>query len=717
MRRTCFRLAVVLTLSLSLFAPTTTSADEAGAQKYLAQAKQQVADKETADKIDITLRLSEAELTGVDQAKKDPILKEIAALRTGMQTAAADEFKKNLGRELDKRFEQAQGQLGLRQTGINKELDDLEALLKDPKTTAALGPEKTTEYRTKLSTFRAVNTQKMQEETIAVMKRGVESTEAKFPEWLTDLKSDSPNSRDGAAQSFQRRLDEFQGLAKEVPVGSSAVAELATRMNKMKAQVDALYGTAMVVEIADRLKRNWEIGIDEIAGWEAETTPPKFADLVTQSSAANSRLGAPKTVELLSRANQFFANLETNTEAKPYLQTSPLKEFVASIGAQRAAAYQKLGGFADVILAEAAATKLSQRSRDRLESFGQDDLRLSLAGHPQLAAFQARAQQPIAAFDQSMASVAVAHGDALATMTKEAAVNWPTLIKDIKADEKFDPTKAPAFIGKLIRLRSNRNEAGWGYGIEGGFDYITEINGKPVAGKYAPAVRAAVDDMKKKTGLDSLPEETPYDVIARVDSGVATLQRREQREVKFSGDLQGSLSGEAKVPVEAPIVTVVGLYCGPVAVVSPPEELAETSMHTSAGSGGSGFLGRLIAMTLFLLAALAVLVKAEFAPVATVPQLAKVRDNLHARNQTLIGGVLLIVAAYGLFRGYFYHGLLGNLVLGASGVYLALHYFERQTWWKPDYSAKLRGLALPLGFACVGLAVWRLLFVDMIRII
>jgi len=126
---------------------------------------------------------------------------------------------------------------------------------------------------------------------------------------------------------------------------------------------------------------------------------------------------------------------------------------------------------------------------------------------------------------------------------------------------------------------------------------------------------------------------------------------------------------------------------------------------------------RLFGMTLFLLASLAVLMKAEYAPLATMPQLAKVRENMHARNQTVFGGVLIVIACYLIYRGFFFFGLIGNLVLIAAGLYLALGFFERRPWWTPELSATLRKFALPIGFACAGLAIWRLLFVGVIDII
>lgn len=704
MRRTMSRGFVRLLLALFVLSSGRLAwGDEAGALKYLEQAKKAIASKEQASKIDTTLRLAETELTGVDQAKKDPILKEIATLRAGMQTAENDAAKKDLVRSLDRRFEAAQGQLGLRNTGVNKELDDLDVLLKDPKTEAAIGAAAVLEYRNKLTGYRAVNTQKMGEEALAELKRQVEYTESKFPEWLTEVKEGSPASRDGAVRSFEQQMEKFQSLAKEVPVGSAAVAELLGRMNTMKKQVDAEFGSKMAAEMLDRLKNSWELDSRDTTGWEAETAPPKFAELVSVSSATNSRLGAPKTVELVTQANRFIKNVAENPQAKPFINASPLREFLIGIETQRNAALAKLGGFAEAILAEAEAAKLTTESRNRLETFGKDDLRLSLEGHPHLAAMQARAAAKVADFDKTEGAASAEKVEAFDDMKAEAEKNWPKLISGLTTVDDFDPAKADEFKGKLIRIKTGRNERGWTYGVEGQYDFAVDINGKPVAGRYTQAIKDAIADYQKRTGRDTLPPETPYDVIGVYDGTKITLKERKQWEATLEGNSNVKARGEEKVDVEAPLLTIVALHCGPVAAAAPANEL----QGSVGSSGGGGFVNRLIALTLFLLAALAILMKADFAPLAKLPVLAKVRDNMHARNQTIAGFVLIFIGAYGLVAGFVMTGLIGHLLLIVGGVYLALGFFEKQSWWKPSISATLIGLAVPIGTACAGVGVWR----------
>lgn len=699
-RSVCGSFVVVLSLASSLFA------DLPGAQKYLEQAKQQVAGKEQNDRIETSLKLAEAELDGVGAAEKDAINKEIAAIRTQMKASENEALKSSTVRELDRMFKTAESSLGIRQTGINDQFTALDKLLSDAKTIELLGAAEVDKYRKQLTTFRKVSDDKMRELDVAAAQQLVESVEKAFPELINDLKTGSPASQEGAASTFQRRLDEFKTNVKDLPKDLPAIVDLTARMEKLRVQVDDAYGKKQVAEALDRLKRNWEIGLEEIQGWETETVPAKFADMVKQSSQAMSKLGAPKTAEAASRARRFLASLAENEQAKPYVGISPLKEFVDSITKLKNDTEAKLVGFATGIVTEAEQSTLTRDARNRLESLVNDDLRLTLEGHPQLAALQQRGLTAVAKFDQTAAAGEAAMSGALEEAKKDAAARWPTLVKDVAAVEGFDPAKASSYVGKTIRLPNVYNRLGWDYGADRDFDFAMAVDGKPLAARYSPEVKAAIAEVNKKTGTEGLPEETPYDLIAVYTGDIGTLQKREQREAKITGDIQGTVTGEVKVPVEAPVLTIVGLYCGPVAVYSP----SAAGAATAAGvSGGGGWMARLVGLFVMLLAGLVVLLKAQFAPVAGLPQLGGVRANMTPRNLSVIGVLFLALGLLWLVRGYVYYGLLGNLALAAAGLYLALDLFEGQSWWKPDVSAKLRLLAVPIGLACAGIGIARLI--------
>lgn len=680
-------------------------ADEAGANKYVEQAKKQAADNDSPATVETSLKLAEAELDGVEQAKKAPLVQAIAAVREQLKSAEMAAFKTNVERELANMFKTAEATLGARNTGIVKTLDDLEAKLNDPKTKEALGAAAVDAQLKQLATFRKVNTDKMRENDLAAATRDVEYVETQFPQWMKDLIEGSPNAKSGAAESMERRYAGFQQTIKEIPQGDPTLVALVARMNKMKTQVDAAFGNVMVAEVLDRLKRNWEIDSAEFADWEAETTVPSFQQLVKERSAATSKLGAPKTAAAAARARRFFESLATNNQAKPLAGQSPLKEFIGSIAKLRTDTEARLAANAEAILAEAEKTNLDKDGRDRLEYFANDDLRLTLEGHPQLAAWQARAQAKIAAFDSAATAGAEAKSKEYEKRKAEAAARWPVLIADVDADEGFDPSKAADYKGKLIRIKNRNNRAGWDFGSEGGFDYAIDIDGKPVAGRFAPEVNAAIEEMRAATGVDSLPEE-PYDVLAVYEGTDGKLMRR----VQFDGNVevaneQVRVRGEEKKAVDAPVLKIVGLYVGPVAVYS--QFSADGAVTSKAGVG---FGTRLFGLLLMGLAGFAVLLKAEFAPLAASPSMAPVRANLSSRNQIAIGIAFLIVALLYMIYGKIYYGLLGNLALAAAGVYLALDAFQTQSWWKPELSQKLRALAIPIGLACIGIGLWRLIF-------
>lgn len=688
----------VLVVSFLLVAPAW--ADLPGAQKFLEQAKKQVADKDPSDRVETTLKLVEAELDGVGAAEKEPLVKEIASLRTQMKASDDDAFKKNAVRELEGMFKTAQETLGVRQAGINDQFVEIEKRLNDPKTAAAIGPAEVDKYRKQLATFRKVSDDKMREADVETAKRLVELTEKEFPELHKELTTGSPAAQDGAAQKFQRRLDEFRGNVKDVPKDMPAVVDLTARMEKMRVQVDAAYGQKMVNQVLETLKSNWEIRLDEIQGWEAEQTPVKFEQMVRERSETTSRLGAPKTVAAAMRARQFFNSLSQNEQAKPLLQMSPLKEFVDSIAKLKKDTEEKLHTFAVAILADAEKTTLDRTSRDRVSLFVEDDLRLALEGHPQLADLQNRGRALIKRFDDGAAATTGAQAAALEQAKKDAADRWPGIVDKLSVVEGFDPTNPDKYQGNLIRLKNVRNRAGYDYGAEGDFDFAMDVNGVPFAGKFSPDVKKAIADVNAKTGTTGLPEDTRYDVIAVYAGDKGTLMRRDQIDVTAKvnqvGDVQ--FQGEKKTAVPVPVLTIVGLYCGPVAVYSP---------HVT--SSGRGFFGRLLDLVTLVLAGLIVLLKAGYAPVASMPQLGAVQTNLTPRNQTIIGYLFIALGVYGLLVGFIYYGLLGNLMLIAAGVFLSLDLFERQTWWKPEWSAKLRQFAVPIGMACGVIGILRLI--------
>jgi hypothetical protein len=288
----------------------------------------------------------------------------------------------------------------------------------------------------------------------------------------------------------------------------------------------------------------------------------------------------------------------------------------------------------------------------------------------------------------------------------EAAARWPVLIADVDYIEDFDPAKAAAFQGKLIRIKDRQNRAGYDFGSDGAFDYAIDIDGKPVAGRFAPEVRAAIEDMRTATGQD-LTTDDDCDILAVYEGTNGKLVRRIDVEggVNFEGGGTAKVRAEDRVPVDAPVLKIVGLYSGPVAVYS--KFSADGAVTSKAGVG---FGTRLFGLLLMGLAGFAVLLKAEFAPLAASPSMAPVRANLSSRNQIAIGIAFLIVALLYMIYGKIYYGLLGNLALAAAGVYLALDAFQSQSWWKPELSQKLRTLAIPIGLACIGIGLWRLFF-------
>jgi hypothetical protein len=681
-------------------------ADEAGAMKYLEQAKKQVADKEQASTIQTTLQLAEAELAGVEAAKKDPIVAQIAAIRTQIAAADMAAFQANALRELDRDFETAQKLLGVRQSGIVKMLEDLSKKLGDSRVQTALGTQKLIEYQRRLGTLQTVNRTKLAESAVEEMKRQVESVEGEFANTMKELKEGSPLGKKNAAESFERRYQSFIELSKEAPRDDAAAIGLVDKMNAMQKQVATAFGMAEAVEVHDRLKRDWDSYASGWQGWEAEATRPSFADLVSNHSQANSRLGAPKTVELYNQARRFLERHSQNEQAKPYLAQPPVKDLMDTVTKLRDDSMIRLINFAGGILGDAENTRLDQNGRNRLESLVRDDLRIAMEGVPQLQSFQDRGRNAIARFDSMVQAGVQAQTQARQQSTGNAAGRWADLIKGLSTTNKFDPAKPDDSKGKLIRLQMGNRS---GFLDNGAFDFANEIDGKPFVGKFSQAVKQAIADVTATTG-SGLPEETPYDIIAVYEGDQGVMQRRNDLQVRT--DSGATVQGEYREGVNVPILNIVGLYCGPVAALGPiPAGDGSGTIQTVASVDvheGGGFMFRLVDLILMLLAATCVLVKAQFAPLAAAPALGAVRENLTDRNQMIIGFLFLVLAVYRIIGGYVIYGLIGNVALGAAGVYLALGFFQGQSWFKPQWAEQLRKFAVPIGITCAVIGILRL---------
>ena len=112
-----------------------------------------------------------------------------------------------------------------------------------------------------------------------------------------------------------------------------------------------------------------------------------------------------------------------------------------------------------------------------------------------------------------------------------------------------------------MRFKAVRNRTGWDF--DGQYDLVIWVDGKPLAGNYAPKVRQAFNAASEQIG-DIVEDHQDWDVVAVID-GTGTVNQRYTTEVKAADmTVLGKIEGTR--PVECVLVKVIAVHAGPVAV-------------------------------------------------------------------------------------------------------------------------------------------------------
>jgi hypothetical protein len=328
--------------------------------------------------------------------------------------------------------------------------------------------------------------------------------------------------------------------------------------------------------------------------------------------------------------------------------------------------------------------------------------------------------------EEAVAAAKAAKEAAYKKMEELASKAWPDMAAKFDAQDGFDPDRPP--VGKYVRLRGIDNRMGGQFASDE-FPFATKINGKPVAGRFDPVVVAALDACEEKFGYRSYPSE--WDVIAMVESGTARINEVTTNEVRDAG---GSRVGsfDRSTPVEAPIIKIVAIHAGPVAAaagagavsedgkVEAPKQGAAGSSGSSGSALSSGVASatvssarawfmRLLVLVVGLAAAAACLMKANYAPLASIPQAGQVQTRIGGENLAMIGLICAGLGVLFLLLGFIYRGLFTNLAIIAAGLYAALDFLQSRNIVKPEQAAQIRPLGVPIGLTCAALVIVSLL--------
>jgi hypothetical protein len=320
-------------------------------------------------------------------------------------------------------------------------------------------------------------------------------------------------------------------------------------------------------EAAQEFSRTWKSAQEEFAGWQDEKQGPTWKQYRSTSSNEMGDLLMPKTVEAVKQVNGWLNfHKDDLEEAK---NDPAVKAIVAEAHKTADQAAAKLNAAFNNVLDE--AEKNDADAQDELARTRTDDLRRAadnwFEGTPYHDRNVARARKLNDKWEAMVAGGEEQRAAALAKMTADASAAWPAIAASLQATDGFTPDKLDAFKGKTIRIKGN-NALGSTYN-PGDYDYVHEINGMPVAGKFTPAVAEAVDKVTKQTGHD-LPGQD-WDIFAVVEGpGRISHRTHSNGKLKVDGQEVGTVTAEGQQSVPCVVVRIFAVHAGPAAVKSSP---------------------------------------------------------------------------------------------------------------------------------------------------
>ncbi len=556
-------------------------ADADGAKKDLKDA-QAAFDNNDAKTAGDDLQLAEAELDGVADDVKTPILNDIKALKQKIADTQGNQAKIDAKKNMDSLMNEARSELDA--PGSFDETDKAiqDFLFKD-ENKAALGDDAVAQYQKTLSTYRKVERSKALAATIASAKDKLDQAEKDWPDKLKQMQN--PDTMQSAADDFGHTLDAIDPLVKTLPNNSDDGNALKAQYAKLLTNYQTQIYKSKADETYSRIKDDWESYSDEYKGWDAETTGPTFDFILTHQGDTASKFNAPKTVGLITRANYELDNWMKDDVIHSLSQSEgKVKDFIDRVRGDRKTAMDKVAKFASDILDQAEKAETNQDSRDRLETMANDDLRVALSGSEKLKGLQDRAMKIVRAFDAKTGGDAAAHQKMYDDLIAAGGKAWAAMAAKLQATDEFDPNAVMQnpgnFQGKAFHFKGINNRMGWDYAPGNGYQFAATIEGTPVVGKFDSTVAAAVKDIGKKTAKD-LPDDD-FEFIATVEDvgPIVKIARATGNIQTTGGETVGTITAQGEETVQGVRLKIVALHSG---AVTAAEDQGEVNADGTIG--------------------------------------------------------------------------------------------------------------------------------------
>ncbi|HEX3356044.1 MAG TPA: hypothetical protein VHS31_03595 [Tepidisphaeraceae bacterium] len=712
----------LMVLALSLALTASAFADLDGAKKALDAVKKDIADDSTSN-IDSDVKLVEFELKDTPDADKKAIQDELDGIKKKLFDAKVAKYKPGYTDEINKYYDNAKRALADNDPdGAVREANSLDSYLLHQDITDLFSADEIAKYKQQMNKYRKMATDMQADRMVTGMTDEMTKMEADYAQKKNDLKTENEGQSQMITNGIADEINAFSSRLNALPADNDKVKALKARVDKMNADFATLASGQLAKNRLASLKSSWESYSNEYQGWETENSPPTFEQYGKGFGNTDMHaFGMPHSVALIRRVDDFTKNMNQDDSFKQIASQPDVKAFTDTIAKARADCYAKVLKAATAIVEQAEKTTFTNDNRGSLNTLP-DDIRLALGENsPEGQALKARAQKLIDNYQAGLAAADKAFEDNYKNLCAAATKAWPDMAAKYSTVSGFDPNKYQDFKGKTIKISDTDNLMGWSFKTGDGFDFATKINGLPVAGRYNPVVKAAIADVeaKVKHGIGDIDQDGKWEIIATVDgnTGQMNTRQRETGDVRGTdGEKLGTVTSETSKTVDAPIITIIAAHCGPLAVSADQGAVNESgAVVTPAGaalgsgaassSSGSGWMTRFLFLIIGLVAAAAALLKAGYAPIASLPQAGEVQAKLGGDNLAYIG---LACAAWGLLwllEGLIYRGFLLNIAVIAAGLYAALDFLAAKGIVKPDQVAKIKPLGVPIGLACAAIVV------------
>jgi hypothetical protein len=556
-------------------------------QKYLDLAKEQVL-SQSWDDAGLNIELAETEVAGLADAEKKECESAIASMKASLLEAKGKAMKPALIRKIDRALDDAKAQIG--GAMFDGMIAPAEEILANKDNLAILGDEGV-KYVKQVGTFRSLHRKKFAELVVSQGQEEMAAFTNEMKEKLAEIQNPetSPNSKESAIESLERRFDRWDKWFASAPADDARVKEMKKLVDAERDKFTTLALADRVKEVREELQRAWELYKDEWDGHETETAVDWETYRSRVGNATIDNFGTPKSRALVERYESFVANRAEDERYQSVKGSAELVAYMDAVAKTEAAARARLLAAVKKVVDGAEADTITEATKDNFERL-EDSLRVLLvnssgAQDGQVAAQRARIVKKLQAFTDATEGAAKAREAWYDAMTVSAVKNWAELPKSLSPESGFDPANPGAFEGKLIRIETD-NLMGWRY-KPGTFPFATTLNGYSIAGTYSDDVKKAIDAVQEKLGRDLGDDDRDgkWVVIARVTGKTGRMMQKKQAEgdivEKGTGDVVGKYTLDYSEPVDAPIVQIIAVKVGPLAVTQ------DVGMAKEDGSVGS----------------------------------------------------------------------------------------------------------------------------------